>query len=389
MTADPGPRERRGGPFSSWVFRLVLLAAIGLLFVHPWWELVLAPQWDTAATVSGSVVFAAALVGMFALMVVGHGRRHVDPAAAAGDLLLGVMWILGTWAVLAELLRAGLAIGGVADPGRSRWVALVLGAVTVLLVGYGLVSALKVPRVRTREIHLAGLGPALDGLRLVVLADTHFGPLPRTWWSRRLATRAAGLAPDVLVHAGDLVDGTVAQRAVQVLPMAGIAAEHRVYITGNHEYATGAQEWVDFMSAHGWDALHNQHHLVRRGADTLVVAGVDDRTAAGSGEPGHGADLVAALAGAPAGAPVVLLAHQPRQARVAAHGVALQISGHTHGGQIWPFHHIVRAEQGHLQGLRRVGDTQLWITRGAGFWGPPLRVFAPSEISLLVLRSAG
>ena len=135
--------------------------------------------------------------------------------------------------------------------------------------------------------------------------------------------------------------------------------------------------------------LHNRHVVLRRGAAALALAGVDDLTAAGSGQPGHGADLTAALAGLPAEVPVVLLAHQPKQVRAGvAAGVDLQLSGHTHGGQIWPFHLIVRIEQGALQGLSRPGGrTQLYTTRGAGFWGPPFRVFAPAEISLLVLRA--
>jgi predicted MPP superfamily phosphohydrolase len=130
--------------------------------------------------------------------------------------------------------------------------------------------------------------------------------------------------------------------------------------------------------------------VVERGGARLVVAGVDDRTAGSSGLPGHQADHDAALAGAPGDAPVLLLAHQPKQIQGAvAHGVDLQISGHTHGGQIWPFHYLVRLDQPVVQGLSRHGErTQLYTSRGTGFWGPPFRIFAPSEITLLTLRSA-
>ena len=134
--------------------------------------------------------------------------------------------------------------------------------------------------------------------------------------------------------------------------------------------------------------LHNRHIVVERGGDTLVVAGVDDVTAHGSGVDGHGADLAAALAGVDPALPVLLLAHQPKQvAQAASAGVDLQISGHTHGGQIWPFHFLVRLDQPVVQGLSRHGErTQLYTSRGTGFWGPPFRVFAPSEITLLTLR---
>jgi predicted MPP superfamily phosphohydrolase len=137
--------------------------------------------------------------------------------------------------------------------------------------------------------------------------------------------------------------------------------------------------------------LHNRHIMLERGGSSLAIAGTDDLTAAGSGIPGHRSDLPAALAGIPPGTPVVLVAHQPKEVReAAAAGVDLQLSGHTHGGQIWPFHLIVRVEQGALQGLSRsAAHTQLYTTRGVGFWGPPFRVFAPNEISLLTLRSGG
>jgi predicted MPP superfamily phosphohydrolase len=161
-------------------------------------------------------------------------------------------------------------------------------------------------------------------------------------------------------------------------------------VTGNHEYFGEAQQWLDHMAALGWTPLHNRHLVVERGGDRLVLAGIDDATASGSGLPGHGANLADALAGADPDLPVLLLAHQPQQVRhAAAAGIDLQVSGHTHGGQIWPFHHLVRLDQPSVQGLSRHGErTQLYTTRGTGFWGPPLRVFAPSEISLLILRAA-
>jgi predicted MPP superfamily phosphohydrolase len=136
--------------------------------------------------------------------------------------------------------------------------------------------------------------------------------------------------------------------------------------------------------------LHNRHLVVERGGDRLVVAGVDDATAMGSGLDGHGADLGAALASADPDLPVLLLAHQPKQVMAAVDaGVDLQISGHTHGGQIWPFNFLVRLDQPVVQGLSSHGErTQLYTSRGTGFWGPPLRVFAPSEITLLTLRRA-
>jgi len=222
----------------------------------------------------------------------------------------------------------------------------------------------------------------------VVLADTHYGPINRTRWSQRTAAAVNALEPDIVCHAGDIADGTVAQRLSQAAPLGTITARYaRGYVTGNHEYFGEAQEWLDHMASLGWEALHNRHVVVERGGDRLVLAGIDDATAKSSGLDGHGAQLDAALADAPADAPVLLVAHQPRQVAQSAGRVDLQVSGHTHGGQIWPFHYLVRVDQPSVQGLSQHGSTQLYTSRGAGFWGPPMRVFAPSEITLLTLRS--
>ncbi len=162
----------------------------------------------------------------------------------------------------------------------------------------------------------------------------------------------------------------------------------RVYVTGNHEYYGEAAGWLRYMAGIGWDVLHNKHIVVERGGDQLIVAGVDDATARGSSVPGHGADLDGALAGTDPSLPVLLLAHQPKQVPDAVRaGVDLQVSGHTHGGQIWPFNALVRLDQPVVQGLSSHGErTQLYASRGTGFWGPPFRVFAPSEITVLTLR---
>jgi predicted MPP superfamily phosphohydrolase len=263
-------------------------------------------------------------------------------------------------------------------------------AVVVVLCGWGFYQARKVPRIRRTDITLDRMGQGLNGLTVVLIADTHYGPINRAAWSAKMVAVVNRLNPDVVVHAGDLADGSVDQRRGQVAPLGTVRAEMaKVYITGNHEYFSGAVQWVEHMSELDWTVLHNKHVIVERGGDQLAIAGTDDLTAAGSGIPGHRSDLPAALAGIPGDLPVVLVAHQPKEVRESSvAGVDLQLSGHSHGGQIWPFHLIVRLEQGALQGLSRHGEhTQLYTTRGAGFWGPPFRIFAPSEISLLTLRS--
>lgn len=377
-------RPRRG------VFLTVLILVLLLLHGVPWWRLVLAPHWPVVVTYVGSAVALVALIGFPLAMWKGHGKARRDRPAVIGDTWLGILWQLFAWTVLGEILDLVLALSGLEAPGRQRWVAGVVMVWVALLCSWGMWQARRVPPVRTVEVTLPRLGRGLDGLRLVLIADTHFGPIDRSGWSARLVERANALNPDILAHAGDLTDGSVDRRSAQVAPL-GVAQASlaRVYITGNHEYMSGAPDWVAHMHGLGWTVLHNRHIVLERGGSRLVVAGIDDLTAQGSGVPGHAADLPGALAGVDADLPIVLLAHQPKSVRMSAPaGVDLQLSGHTHGGQMWPFHLIVRAEQGALAGLSRHGErTVLYTSRGSGFWGPPFRIFAPNEITLLILRS--
>ena len=373
-------------------FGAVLTAILLLLFGVPWWTLVASGAgWPTGVVAAGTVLFAAALVAFPALMVLGHGPRRLDAAAVAGDTMLGVIWVLFVWAIAGNVLRLVLAAAGVADPDRSRIVVAAVLGVSVVLVAWGYVEAMRVPRVKRLDVALPRLGAGLDGLRVVLLTDTHYGPIDRARWSARVVEVVNGLDADVVCHTGDIADGGVEQRRAQSAPLGEVRARFaRAYVTGNHEYFGEAEAWIGRMSELGWDALHNRHLVVERGGDRLVVAGVDDRTAAGSGLAGHRADHAAALAGADPALPVLLLAHQPKQVSAAVtHGVDLQISGHTHGGQIWPFHYLVRLDQPTVSGLSRHGErTQLYTSNGTGFWGPPLRIFARSEITLITLRSA-
>ncbi|ORB31002.1 metallophosphoesterase [Mycolicibacterium parafortuitum] len=379
------PRRRR-----RWLRTLIVLTVMALLFGVPWWTLVMGGSaWPAGVVVAGTVLFAAGFVALPASMLLGHGRQR-DWAAVAGDVLLGVAWVLFVWSVFGQLLGVALWAAGVADPARSRIVAVTTLVVGVAMLAWGHFEAMRVPRIRRLDVMLPRLGRGLDGLRVAVITDTHYGPIDRSRWSAAVVERVNGLDADIVCHVGDIADGTTDIRDAQAAPLASVrAAKARVYVTGNHEYFSEAQGWLDYMDRIGWDALHNRHITVERGGDRLVVAGIDDETAAGSGVRGHGADLDTALAGADPGLPVLLLAHQPKQvAHAVRAGVDLQLSGHTHGGQIWPFNFLVRLEQPVVQGLSRHGErTQLYTSRGTGFWGPPFRVFAPSEITLLTLRS--
>jgi uncharacterized protein len=238
-------------------------------------------------------------------------------------------------------------------------------------------------------VTLAGLDPALDGLRIVTFSDGH---LSATYGGRRFE-RVVELVnaqrPDVVAIVGDLVDGEVSELREEVAPLADLVSEQGVFfVTGNHEYFVDTGAWLRHLPTLGVDVLHNERVAIRRGAATFDLAGIDDRTAASSGVPGHGADLDAALDGRDDATPVVLLAHQPVMVdRARAAGVGLQLSGHTHGGQLWPFDYVIRLDQPTVEGLSRHGNTQLYVSSGVGYWGPPMRVGARPEVTVVELRA--
>ncbi|SEC66849.1 hypothetical protein SAMN05216489_01317 [Streptomyces sp. 3213] len=392
LPADSEAHAPRRNPLLRLMRYLPLIAPV-LLWAVPCGVLLYTGQhWPLPVTIASTALFVLGLVGMPLAMVRGHGRRQQDRVAILGDTLLGGSWVLFTWSVLlGVLLRLALTLAGVGESqDRARIVAWAVLGTTAVLLAWGYAEARRVPRVRRLDVQLPRLGAGLDGTRVVLITDTHYGPLDRARWSERVCETVNTLEADVVCHTGDIADGTAERRRAQAVPLGTVrATKARVYVTGNHEYYSEAQGWVDLMGELGWEPLRNRHLLLERGGDTLVVAGVDDVTAESSGLAGHRAHLAGALDGADPDLPVLLLAHQPKFVdKAAAAGIDLQLSGHTHGGQIWPFHHLVRLDQPALAGLSRHGTrTLLYTSRGTGFWGPPFRVFAPSEITLLVLRS--
>jgi predicted MPP superfamily phosphohydrolase len=262
-------------------------------------------------------------------------------------------------------------------------------AAAFLAAVFGIREAMQAPEIHSIDVFVPGLPSAFDGYRIAQVTDTHLGRILGRSWAADLARRVDSAAPDLVVHTGDLVDGTVEGMGPAVEELSRMRGVDGTYfVTGNHEAYSGIAPWVRFVQNMGWIVLSNRHVLIHRGGSTLCLAGVTDAHE-GDMVGGTAPDPRAALAGVPAGVPVVLLAHQPRQALQAQHmGVSLQLSGHTHGGQLWPFHYLVRFQQPMVSGLETIGDVLVFTSRGAGFWGPPMRLFAPPEVPILVLRRA-
>ncbi|MGV0853795.1 metallophosphoesterase [Mycolicibacterium phlei] len=268
----------------------------------------------------------------------------------------------------------------------ARTGAAVAGAASVGLVGYGAATALGPPDLLRVPVRLRRLDPALRGYRIAVVADIHLGPLLGRGHTERIVEMINAAEPDLVAMVGDLVDGTVAELGSAAAPLRDLVArDGAFFVTGNHEYFVDDTEaWLRELERLGMTPLRNEHTVVRRGGAEINLAGVNDLTGARHDD---GPDFDRALAGVNPDAPTVLMAHQPVLIeQAAARGVDLQLSGHTHGGQMWPFHYIVEAVQPSLAGLSTVDNTQLYVTRGAGFWGPPVRVGARPDITILTLE---
>ncbi|MEU9982796.1 metallophosphoesterase [Streptomyces sp. NPDC050856] len=264
----------------------------------------------------------------------------------------------------------------------SRVVGGAAAAAAVGTVGYGAHGVLRGPRVKRVTVPLAKLARGAHGYRIAVVSDIHIGPILGRAHTQRIVDTINATQPDLVAVVGDLVDGTVENLGRAAEPLARLRARHGTFfVTGNHEYFSGAEQWVEHVSELGLRPLRNQR-VEMAGFD---LAGVND--VAGRSE-GDGPDFVAALGDRDRARAAVLLAHQPVVVHDAVrHGVDLQLSGHTHGGQLWPGNHLAELANPTVAGLERYGDTQLYVSRGAGAWGPPVRVGAPSDITVVELAS--
>lgn len=270
----------------------------------------------------------------------------------------------------------------------ARGSAAVAGITATALVGYGLPVALSLPEVKRVRIGLRRLDPLAAGCRIALVSDIHLGPLLGRSFTQRVVDLVNAQQPDLVAIAGDLVDGSVAHLAEAAEPLRDLRSTHGTYfVTGNHEFYSGYSEWVDHVRTLGVRPLLNERTTITHNGGSFELAGIIDPNAEMEGDPSP--DLPKTLRGWDRQRALVLLAHQPRPIDEAAEqGVDLQLSGHTHGGQIAPFNFLVKALEGTTGGLSRVGQTQLYVTRGAGFWGPPVRVGAPPDIAVIELQPA-
>ncbi|MFC4604645.1 metallophosphoesterase [Rhodococcus kronopolitis] len=355
----------------------------------------------------GTRATGAALVVAWLFALVGLGSGEVfDPAWARVPGWVGWVWLAVLLYLALGLLLvaagAGVARLVTTSPFGRRRVAphetdqsrrrVLRGATAAVVlasfaaVGFG-VAAAATPRIRRVRVPLRRLPAEFAGTRIALVTDLHVGPARGVGFTGKVAAAVAAERPDLILFGGDLVDGTVAMVGADLAPLAELTASLGVYgVSGNHEfYAGDGGRWLDLWDRLGIHTLRNARVELRRGDAVIDLAGIHDATSPAPFEP----DLGAALAGRDPDRFVLLLAHEPKQAIEADDlGVDLQLSGHTHGGQMWPLGYLVPLQQPSVTGLDRIGGTVLYTSMGTGAWGPPVRVGAPPEITVIELVQA-
>lgn len=377
------------------LFVVVVLVIIAGWHWYLWARLARDPQWTALSPRS----FGIALGVLGASIPLGFVAMRVLPRAVHAPIL----WVVYGWMGLAlvtlfvllplDLVRAGLSHA--VDPSRrqalARIVAGTAGIVGAGLTGFGVHNVLSRVVVERVRVRIAKLPDDLSGYVIAQITDLHVGPTIGRKFVEDIVGTTNALRPDAIVITGDLADGSVSELGPLVASLADLRAKDGVFfVTGNHEYYSGVDEWLAHLRAFGIRVLRNERLALREGAagGGLDLAGVDDHSAKAFGR-GHGSDLRKALGGRDPSRALVLLAHQPKTIREAAsYGIDLQLSGHTHGGQIWPWGYAVRLDQPHVAGLHDHDGAQIYVSRGTGYWGPPVRLGAPAEITRVELVRA-
>jgi uncharacterized protein len=383
-------------------FLAVVSVVLGLSHYYLWARLVRDPGWPTPIGSVGAWLLAGLACSMPVAMVLGRataipGARAVSFAAFTW---MGVAFLLIVAVFLGDVVRwivsAAAAFTGTAviDHERRRLLARGLaGAASASATVLGAISVRSATsEVQVHEVNVAlgRLPRTLSGLTLVQLTDMHIGSTVAKDFAATVVEKTNALRPDAVVITGDLVDGSVLALREQVAPLARLRARFGVYfVTGNHEYYSGVDQWIREIERLGIRVLRNERVTIGDQGGSIDLAGVDDPGGDGFG-PQRGPDYAKAFRDLDPEREIVLLAHRPRQVIEAAKAnVGLHLAGHTHGGQIWPWGYLVRLTEPYVQGLHRHTErTQIYVSPGTGHWGPPMRLFTPAEITKVVLSPA-
>jgi predicted MPP superfamily phosphohydrolase len=372
---------------------IVISALLALLHAYIGWRILPALPVAPSVRLLGALL----LVLSFVLVPAGLLSRSIkrqplsDRLAWAGLLAMGMFSSLLVLTLARDaVLLAAVLLGVQHGAALSGWTALAVPLLAGLVTLIGFINARRVARVVDVDVPIAGLPDALHGFTIAQISDIHVGPTIKRGYLDAIVNAVNALGADLIAVTGDLVDGSVSRLAPHTAPLAKLTARHGAYfVTGNHEYYSNAHAWIAEVRPLGLTVLMNEHVVLTHRGAALLVAGVTDYSAHHF-DQSHRSDPLAALAGAPRHVAVkLLLAHQPRSAEAAADaGFDLQLSGHTHGGQFFPWNLFVPLQQPYTSGLNRLRNLWIYTSRGTGYWGPPKRFGAPSEITRLRLVPA-
>ena len=319
-------------------------------------------------------------------------QRLADKISWVGYSAMGVFSFLFVLTFLRDVL---LIVGALIFPAfysqtfqHDSAVAVLI--LTVLASVIGFINAIRVPVVVNIDIPLKNLAQGLQGFTIAQISDIHIGPTIKKNYLVSIVKKVNFLNPHLVAITGDLIDGTVSQLADQLTPLRDLKSDYGSYfVTGNHEYYSGVNQWIQYLRASGIRVLQNEHDIITHKNAQIIIAGITDFNAHQI-DPTQASNPRAALAGLEASTiPKIMLAHQPRSAEaVSAAGADLQLSGHTHGGQFWPWNLFVPLQQPYVAGLHKLNNLWVYVNRGTGYWGPPIRLGKRSEITLLRLVPA-
>ncbi len=380
------------------VFIGIALSIMGAIHYYVWLRLVSepAPEYRRALTAGFLLMFASIPFTFYASRVGDVATRRFT--TMPGYIWMGVVFILFSLLVSVDVARLVGAIvrrivaeAPPVEPDRRLALAQIVAGGVALVGGIASLAALRsgLGPVAVKEVRvkLGRLPRSLHGTTLVQISDVHIGPTLGRAFIEHIVASVNALAPDLVAITGDLVDGSVGHLKDEVAPIANLKSRFGTYfVTGNHEYYSGTESWCRELTRLGIRVLRNERVAVGDENGSFDLAGIDDHDATRFGGT---SDVAKAVEGRDPSRELVLLAHQPRSAFEAdRHGVGLQLSGHTHGGQIWPWSYLVYLQQPIVAGLGRIGKTLVYVSRGTGYWGPPMRLAAPAEITRIVLEAA-
>ncbi len=376
-------------------FFLIFTLILGSLHYYAWARLVRDPHLPSwlriSATLAIFILGVSLIINMVLMRVL--PRSYGSPLAWLAYTWMGVLIFLFLVLIGTEIFRLGVfKFSNPTDEARrtffQRVFALASLGTGLFVSGFAFLQANYRLQVRNLSIPLKRLPKSLSGFRIAQLTDVHIGPTLGKEWLSEVVETTNQLKPDLIAITGDLVDGSVAQLSEHVAPLRNLKARYGVFfVTGNHEYYSGADEWVEELLRLGIRVLRNERVLIQaENGDSLELLGIDDFHSGGF--PGHGPNLPKAMEGHQPDNTKILLAHQPAAVEEASKlGIDLQLSGHTHGGQFWPWNYVVRLQQPYVAGLHRhkSTETQIYVSPGTGYWGPPMRLGTSSEITNILL----